>query len=112
MDEVLQVYVGMFIALLKTRACTLHFKSIENNRLRQLLSAEFYDWVLEADLKINQEYYTPDLLKAFRELYNLGEEFKQRHFSNQLREYAHAKGLDINFRSSNGKSFFKLTKES
>ena len=88
------------------------FKSIEDNRLRQVLSEEFYDWILEADLKTNQEYKTPELLSDFKQLYNLGDEFKQRQFSNQLRKYANAKGIDITFQSSNGNSFFKLTQKS
>ena len=88
------------------------FKSIDDNRLRQLLTEEFYEWILNADLKVNQEYVTQELLSGFKQLYNLGDEFKQRQFSNQLRKYAKAKGIGITFRSSNGTSFFKLTQES
>lgn len=84
-------------------------RNIEENRIRQTLGEDFYEWVLEKSFEPNLEYNTKELFQEYKRLFQPDDEkFKQRRFTNMLKKFASIKGWLLTCYANDGKTYFKL----
>lgn len=86
-------------------------KSVKLNRVRQICGEEFAEFIAETKLEIGKEYVVKDIFNAFKALFFADDEkYKQTKFTQNLRKYASAFGLNFESRASNGNIFFRFRK--
>lgn len=87
--------------------------NVGQNRLRQTAGDDFYEWVNTYEngtgLLPDKDYVPSDLFFDFKTRYFLGDEVKQRGFTNNIGKYARSKGLQYVKGPSNNYPTFRLT---
>lgn len=72
--------------------------NVVENRSRQLIGEDFFNWVKEQDLQVDIEYSTSVLFEEYKNLFEKGnEKFLQRTFSNKLKAFFNLKDLKMEF---------------
>jgi len=72
--------------------------NVVENRSRQLIGEEFFNWAKEQNFEKGKEYSTTKMFEDYRELYEKGnEKFLQRTFSNKLKAFFNLKDLKLEF---------------
>ncbi|MBE0661392.1 MAG: hypothetical protein IH597_02905 [Bacteroidales bacterium] len=85
-------------------------RSVNQNRLIQFTSREFYDWILQSEIEPNLEYDQAELFDEFKSQFYSGEdELFSQTFSKWLKIFAETNGLVKSGRKSSGKIFIKFT---
>ena len=85
-------------------------KNILENRIRQTLGEDFYEWAKEKDFKPDQKYETKKLFEEYIAIYDPDPEtFKQRSFTNMLKQYASMMGWNVKCSASHGTSYIMFT---
>ncbi len=71
------------------------------NRARNILGDELYEWIKSKSFQVNVDYDTRDSFEEYRDLFESGNtKFTQRNFSNKLKLYASLYNQSINFSTS------------
>jgi hypothetical protein len=74
--------------------------NVTENRSRQIIGDEFFNWAKAQQFEQSQEYQTQELFEEYRNLFEKGnEKFTQRTFSNKLKAFFNLKELKIEFYS-------------
>ncbi len=87
--------------------------NVIENRSRQLIGEDFFNWAQEQHFEIGQEYSTTALYDDYKSLYEKGnEKFMQRTFSNKLKAFFNLKDLKLEFftkpKGVNKDSYFRI----
>jgi hypothetical protein len=93
----------------------IHTQTINviENRSRQLIGEDFYNWAKEQNFAKGKEYPTSKMFEEYRELYEKGnDKFVQRTFSNKLKAFFNLKDLKLEFftkpKSAFKESYFRI----
>jgi hypothetical protein len=71
------------------------------NRSKQVVGEELYNWIKSKSLLVNKDYDTRKHFEEYRDLYEAGNgKFTQRNFSNKLKKYATLNDQSITFLTS------------
>jgi hypothetical protein len=72
--------------------------NVIENRTRQLIGEDFFNWAKEQKFDIAKEYSTKEMFEDYRELFEKGnDKFTQRTFSNKLKAFFNQKEWKIEF---------------
>jgi hypothetical protein len=87
--------------------------NVTENRSRQIIGDEFFNWAKANEFDQSQEYKTQELFEEYRDLFEKGnEKFTQRTFSNKMKAFFNLKDLKVEFYSKskgNGKiAYFRI----
>jgi hypothetical protein len=87
--------------------------NVVENRSRQLIGEDFFNWVKEQNFEPGKEYPTATLYEDYKNLYEKGnDKFLQRTFSNKLKAFFNLKDLKLEFftkpNSSSKESYFRI----
>jgi hypothetical protein len=87
--------------------------NVIENRSRQLIGEDFFNWAQEQHFEIGMEYSTTALNNDYKSLYEKGnEKFMQRTFSNKLKAFFNLKDLKLEFFTKpngvNKDSYFRI----
>jgi hypothetical protein len=101
---------------------TLYFKegliynesiNVVENRSRQLIGEEFFNWAKEQNFEKGKEYPTSKMFEDYRNLFEKGnDKFLQRTFSNKLKAFFNLKDLKLEFftkpNGASKESYFRI----
>ena len=87
--------------------------NVVENRSRQLIGEEFFNWAKEQSFEKGKEYPTSKMFEDYRELYEKGnDKFLQRTFSNKLKAFFNLKDLKLEFftkpKGASKESYFRI----
>lgn len=85
-------------------------RNVTENRIRQVLGEEFYEWVLEKRFSPDTTHETKPLYHEYWKIYHEGDEkFSQRRFTNMLKRYGEIMGWKLKCQASHGTSTFQFS---
>jgi hypothetical protein len=99
---------------LKSGLIHTNSKNVIENRSRQIIGDELYNWLENKSLELDKEYPTKQLYEEFKHLFEGdNSNFTQRTFSNKIKHYFALKDLKIkyDFKSENSQkvSVFRIS---
>jgi len=81
--------------------------NVAQNKLVQSTNEDFYTWTSEQCFEVDKQYCADDLFSEFKSTYyGDDKDFKQRKFTNWIKEFAKMRNWKYNRTPSNGKSNF------
>ena len=84
-------------------------KNISLNLLKQQTCDDFVDWIQEQNFKKGIKYFPDELFTNFKNCYSF-EKLERRLFANWIKNFASSKSWNVEFKSSNNKSYFYFSK--
>jgi hypothetical protein len=92
---------------------TYELKNVNTNRLRQVTTEDFAEWVNDEKFEFNKKYEIKPYYESFKALYYPDDEFSQKKFTSYLKWFAVINNAIFKQpKPSNGKTFFTLLKDS
>lgn len=73
--------------------------NVIENKAKQQIGEDMYDWIEKKDFQLETDYFTQELFNEFIEIYGQNQRMTQRSFSNSLKRYFTLKELKIQFDS-------------
>jgi hypothetical protein len=93
----------------------LHYyelKNVNSNRLRQVTTDDFAEWVVDEKFEFNKQYEIKPYYDSFKVLYYPDDAFSQKKFTTYLKKFAAINNAIFKRpKPSNGKIFFTMLKE-
>ena len=87
-------------------------KNIKSNRLKQVTSDEFSEWISVQKISIGEQYETKKSYTDFTQIYypdnGNDEKFSQRKFTSWMKKYAGINDWQFKVSASNGTSYFQF----